>query len=570
MGVVIVDASLNSAVSALTSQSQALSTISNNLANTNTSGYKAVSTQFLSMLDTTTASTVSANAASGGVSTTGRQNVTLGGNITSTTTATDMAISGKGFFVVSNGSDTHLYYTRDGAFSTDSSGNLYLSGTNYYLMGWATDSSGSVSANESDPSSLQKINVANNSTTKATTTSYTLGANLPSDGQSSVNTLSYTNDSGSSESLNYSWVSTGANSSGNNTYLVTVTPSNSSVTLDDGTTSGSSALTYTVETNSSGSILNVTGTTQNTVGYTGTELPSTITASDQTSSSIDTSSMTWSSVKANSGYSTSSSMAIYDSNGTEEDVGVTWTAAGDNSWIMTVASPTTASGSTTSGSLTDASGVTASSNSYLVNFNSDGSLSSVSALSGMNANSISTAPTSANGSPEVSVYNWTDSASASTVTMTLGASGTSTGLTQYATGQSSPSIDVTTKSQDGYALGTLKSVSINKSGEVVGTYSNGQSIPMYKVALANFANADGLSAMSNNVYSQSSSSGSSILGEAGQNGTGSISGSSLESSTVDSSTQFSDMITCQQAYSAASQVITSTTQMFDSLMKGLG
>jgi flagellar hook protein FlgE len=554
---------MNAAVSALTSQSSALATISTNLANSGTTGYKAVSTQF-SDLVTSSSSSTSTSSSTGGVTASSRQNVTLNGTITSTSTTTDMSIDGNGFFVVSDGTNT--YYTRDGEFTTDSSGNLYLSGTSYYLMGWATDSSGSVTAtDESSLSSLEVINVDKYASTASATTTYSLSANLPAEGQDDVNTVSYTNDSGSSETLNYSWVSTGTNSSGNNTYLVTITPSDASVTLDDGTTSGVSALTYTVETDSDGNIVSVTGTAGNTVGYSGTELPSSITASDNTSSSIDTSAETWSAVEAVSGYSTTSTLTTYDSLGTEEDVGVTWTAAGDNTWIMTVSSPTDSTGSTTSGTLSDSSGATTSSYSYLVTFNSDGSLSSITPISEMNGSTISTAPTDSSGDAVVSVYSWTDGATAGTVTLSLGTSGSTDGLTQYDSGESSPSISVTSQSQDGYAYGTLESVAVT-DGDVVATYSNGQSITIYKVAVATFVNANGLSSLSSGVYAQTSSSGSYTLHESGDGGAGTVSGSSLESSTVDTTTEFSSMITCQQAYSAASQIISTTTKLFEALM----
>jgi len=566
------DAAMNSAVSALKSESQALSTISNNLANSGTTGYKAVSTQFLSLLSSASGSSNSYPA--GGVSTVARQNVTLSGNITSTTTSTDMAIDGNGMFVLSDGTSGNTYYSRNGAFTTDSTGNLYLSGTNYYLMGWTTNASGSVTAaNQGNVASLEQINVKKYNSTATATTTYTMAANLPDEAQSSVNTKSYTNDSGSSETLNYSWVSTGKNASGNSTYLVSITPSNSSVTLNDGSTTASQ-LTYTVETDSTGAIVNVNGMDNSTsppsMTYSGTELPASITASDLTSGSIDTTAETWSSVKAVAGFSKSTSMSTYDSLGTEETYPVTWTAAGDNTWVMTVSTPTNAAGSSTTGQLGDSSGVSASSYSYAVSFNSDGTLKTISPLSevnrGTSSTSVSTAPIDANGDPVLKAYSWSDGATPGTVTLSLGTLGKSDGLTQYDTGETSPAITINSTKQDGVQYGSLKSVAVDKAGQVVATYSNGESVTIYKVALATFANTNGLSAMNDSVYMQTSASGDYTLNEAGQNGTGAIEGSALESSTVDTSTEFSNMITCQQAYSAASQVISTGKTMFTSLM----
>lgn len=565
------DAALSSAISALNSQSQALSTISTNLANTSTSGYKAVSTQFYDMLSQTSGTSSTANTATGGVSNIGRQNVTLGGTITGTSTSTDMAINGNGFFVVTDGSN--YYYTRDGEFTADKNGQLYLNGTNYYLLGWSTDTSGNVSSGSSSLSSLQKVDVDNLTSSEAATTSYTLSANLPADGQSEVNTLAYNDASNNSQTLNYAWVNSGTYTDSTtgisyNTYLVSVTSSDSTATLDDGTSSGQSALTYSVMTDSDGNIVSVTGTSGNTIGYTGTELPSSISVTDSSGNvtSVDTSSETWSAVKAVSGYSSTKSLTIYDSTGASEDVPVTWTAAGDGTWIMTMSSPIDSTGST-SGSLADSSGATTSSYSYSVTFNSDGTLKSITPLSEMNGNSLSTAPTDGSGNPKLSVYNWTDSAATSSVSLNMGTTSGSGALTQLNSGESSPVVTINSHNQDGYAFGTLKGVSVDSTGTVRATYSNGQSVAIYKVAVATFANANGLSALSNGVYQESGTSGSANINQAGSNGAGSIEGSALESSTVDSSGEFSNMIVCQQAYSAASQIVTATSKMFDSLMQ---
>ncbi len=131
------DAAMSSAVSALQAQSSALSTVSTNLANSQTTGYKAVVTQFNSLL---TQDAVGISYPAGGVQAVARQNLLAQGNVTSTTTTTDMAINGNGMFPVTYGvGGNSVSYTRDGAFDSDSSGNLVLSGTNYALVGWPTD-----------------------------------------------------------------------------------------------------------------------------------------------------------------------------------------------------------------------------------------------------------------------------------------------------------------------------------------------------------------------------------------------------------------------------------------------
>jgi flagellar hook protein FlgE len=92
-------------------------------------------------------------------------------------------------------------------------------------------------------------------------------------------------------------------------------------------------------------------------------------------------------------------------------------------------------------------------------------------------------------------------------------------------------------------------------------------VPIYKIPVVTFPNENGLTIKTDGVYTQSSKSGNYTLNQAGNNGAGTIEGSSLEGSTVNTSTEFSNMITAQQAYSSASQVISTDKKMFDSLIQ---
>ena len=83
------------------------------------------------------------------------------------------------------------------------------------------------------------------------------------------------------------------------------------------------------------------------------------------------------------------------------------------------------------------------------------------------------------------------------------------------------------------AYGTLTGVSIGNDGVVSASYSNGQTMAIYKIPVANFANADGLDAMTGAIYSATQSSGSATLHQSGTGGVGDIKGGELESSTTD-------------------------------------
>ena len=258
------------------------------------------------------------------------------------------------------------------------------------------------------------------------------------------------------------------------------------------------------------------------------------------------------------------SITIYDSVGTAQTLPVSWTAEGNNQWLMTVGSPTDSAGAA-SGTLTDSTGAAVSSYSYQVTFNSDGSLGSV---VGLPTSTGGTAPMAGTDQPALSTT-WSNGATASGVALDLGTSGTTTGLSQFDSNETTASVDVKNSSQDGMAYGTLTSVAVNSSGEVMATYTNGNSVPIYKIPVATFANEDGLTALSDNVYQASATSGAAILNSAGSNGAGTLEGGALESSTTDTTTEFSVMIAAQQAYSASSQAISVDRSDFSTLMQSV-
>ncbi|MDB5477656.1 MAG: Flagellar hook protein FlgE, partial [Alphaproteobacteria bacterium] len=146
-------------VSALNAQSQAMGMISDNIANVNTVGYKRSEAVFSSMV---TAQTRSAAYAPGAVRASTLARIDQQGILQQSSSATDMAISGNGFFVVKNSVTDSLQeplYTRAGQFSEDSSGYL-VNPAGKYLMGWPVDQDGKVSAGSGDVGSLQPVDVA--------------------------------------------------------------------------------------------------------------------------------------------------------------------------------------------------------------------------------------------------------------------------------------------------------------------------------------------------------------------------------------------------------------------------
>jgi flagellar hook protein FlgE len=136
----------------------------------------------------------------------------------------------------------------------------------------------------------------------------------------------------------------------------------------------------------------------------------------------------------------------------------------------------------------------------------------------------------------------------------------SNGLTQFA--NSNGTAQVTQIEQNGFAAGQLQSVSVDSQNRVVGSFSNGQTIPLAQITLATFSGENALQALNGGAYAATADSGPPLYGA-----TGKIVGSSLESSNVDISTQFSNLIVAQQAYSANARVMSTANQMIQSLLQ---
>lgn len=243
------------------------------------------------------------------------------------------------------------------------------------------------------------------------------------------------------------------------------------------------------------------------------------------------------------GASFNTTLDVYDSLGDTHNVKVTWTKTGTNAWTVAFANPTLSGGTTSSGTISPSTAVP-------VTFNSDGSLASPASVS-------------------LAISGWSTGAAASAITFTLGTVGKTDGLSQYASNLSTPTVTVKSIDQDGVKYGQLSGIEIGDDGKITASYDNGMKLVIYQVPLVTFPNMNGLSAMSDGIYTATMQAGNYTLHAAGEGGAGTIAGSSLESSTTDTSEQFSRMIVAQQAYSAASQIITTTKDMFDSLLSAV-
>ncbi len=138
----------------------------------------------------------------------------------------------------------------------------------------------------------------------------------------------------------------------------------------------------------------------------------------------------------------------------------------------------------------------------------------------------------------------------------------SAGITQYA--DASGGVQVNQLQQNGFPAGQLQSIAVNDKGRIEGTYSNGRTLDLAEITLANFSGANMLKRIDGGAFEATTESGLATF-----NGSGKIVGASLEGSNTDIADEFTKLIVTQQAYSANTRVITTSNTMVQDLLNML-
>ena len=140
-------------------------------------------------------------------------------------------------------------------------------------------------------------------------------------------------------------------------------------------------------------------------------------------------------------------------------------------------------------------------------------------------------------------------------------------LDMHATQYGSSNFDVSqSPTDDGYATGVLTSISVDENGVIIAEYTNGSIYNIAKVAMADFVNQQGLTKIGDTQWRESLSSGPAIASEANSGSTGSIKGSNLELSNVDLTTELVELITAQRNYQANAQSLQTQNTVMDSIL----
>jgi flagellar hook protein FlgE len=204
---------LNATVGALRAQSNQISAVSENIANTSTTAYKIRTVNFQALVG----DSGNGNSSGGGVISKTAQNIRQSGAISTTGISTNVAIKGDGFFVVSDNLSNKpaaYTYSRNGNFQTDANGYL-VNDEGYYLLGQVTDSLGVVTAsNSTDLNSLAPVSVNAIQGAASPTTAVNEKLNLPADapiGGAYTSSFEIFDSLGVSSTVNQTWTKTAAN-----------------------------------------------------------------------------------------------------------------------------------------------------------------------------------------------------------------------------------------------------------------------------------------------------------------------------------------------------------------------
>lgn len=536
--------SMYSAVSGLKTHQTKMDVIGNNIANVNTVAFKSSSVTFQDMLyqNLSGASGANATTGTGGINakqiglgvTTGATNISIesAGAAETTGRAFDLRLtdsSTTNFFVVNNGSQN--LFTRSGSFYVDGSGNLCMTSTGYTVMGWQVDpTTGNIK--KDTVSALQIMKTENLTSDAEATTNATCGGIIDKNDPDVLSDDGLIKNLNFYDSLGYAYTArfairqTGGENSGKFSVELSSILNSDGETIfpTDATTDADKAQVFGVLNNAAtlgtydgvkkGFYKDVDGKIYVGADNTGTEI-------------------------------TFNGTDFDDGNGTNYSLKQVYGISdGMVEKITAGATPTVANGILTiTGSFVGYELSFSTADGTFDNINGAGSVS----LNLQNANFANNGVNFSNISIDFTTTKNSNNGGKSTVGIDSGALDGSTGK--------------------GKKLGNMIGLSVNTSGEIYGTYDNGNRTLLGQIAVAQFANASGLEKVGENCYDTTLNSGEfdGIGVEITADGSKMTSGE-LEMSNVDLSTEFTQMITTQRGFQANSRVITTSDTLLEELV----
>lgn len=548
---------LLTAVSGLQASQQMLDVVGNNLANSNTSGFKSQSVNFSDLVYQTIKSATgdSSSTISGtdpaqvgaGVQVASITSNLLQGSLQTTGNSLDMAIQGSGYFVANDG--TENVFTRAGSFGIDSENYLVDPATGNRIQRFGSVGEGTATTPAFQTAGNDSITIP-------------YGTNIP--GQSTENVTIQGNLNAlaagpQAEMLTSAQPFLSGSAAATSSTLLNSLDDNSPPysTGDQITLQGTTAAGATVS-----ATMNVDGTTTlgDVLSTINSDFPGSTATLDTAGNLVLTAnangpgklSLTIADVSGNMGGTQWSNHAMavtnpgsngdvattgvqfYDTQGSVHTMTLTFQKQADNTWNMT-------------GALAPADGTMINNTVKGITFNANGSFGAVTGTTGGGASltvSLTNLPV-----PQQINFNF-------------GTTNGFNGLTQLG----GSSAVVATK-QDGFASGTLSRVEVGNDGTINGDFTNGQVLQLAQLAIASFANPQGLSRDGNNYFSLTSQSGEASIGTGTTGGRGTVSQGELETSNVDVSQEFTNLIIAQRAYQVNARALTTGNDVLQDLLQ---
>ena len=513
--------------------------LANNLANANTVAFKESRTAFRDAFYETLRAGTSASSGGGGqnaiqlgsgVSVAAVETVQTQGALESTSSPTDAAVNGAGFFIVSDGSRN--YYTRDGGFFVDANNQLVMAATGLKVQGYmATNGVVDTQSGMTDivvdvgsavPAAATQMvhysgNLDANAAMPAATQSVVYGGNLDSGaatGATQVAPMTVYDSLGDAHTITVTF-----------TKLAAANQWTWAAADGMGDTAGPTTITF----DGSGNLPAGTSGTLSMVIAGGATTPQPVTlAFDAVTQLTGTSTAAATSqdglAPPTDPATRVTTVVVYDSLGLEHTVTVTFTKTVlPNEWTWQAADEI----GNTAGPTT-------------ITFDSSGNL-----------------PAGTTGTLSMALTN--GAASPQAVTLNLSAMTQMGGETTADAG-----------SQDGCAAAVIQSVSIESNGIVTGNLSDGRTLDLAQIALAKFANPAGLDRSGENLYGLSDASGLAVVGLPNTGGRGDVQGQALEQSNVDMTKSFVDIIITQRGFQASTRVLAAANQLLQDVIQLVG
>ena len=561
--------SMNSAISGLKNHQTMMDVISNNIANVNTTGFKSSRVTFQTLLAQTIRGSIPGAIGSGGqdsiqiglgMAISGVDKLNTQGVLSNTSKLTDMAISGDGYFIMTDG--YRKFYSRDGAFDLDSTGALISPATGLRVNGWVaeTNASGQKVINSAMPPSAPLTIPLGAGVNAKSSSMVSFSGNLNGSSTDLVSS-GVVESSTVASAISFATTATDALTFtyGGKTYNATISTAltKDASTIADLATAMATAINAALVAGGETDVIQVTASDSASVSAEGGlvfKAAKSLSFGSSPSSNLELGAALKG--RASTGLeSMTTSIVAYDTLGMAHELTVKFqkqvpTAGGagpvfSNTWKWTVANldaGTTLKADTAAG---QAFG--------FVTFDSSGKFQSA------------TTSTVAGATAPVTATDLTGSR----VTLNF-ANGQSQGqqllldftrMSQLQDGNTVSAVE-----NDGHPTGTLTSFTVGSNGLITGSYSNGVQEALGQIALATFANPSGLSLVSQNLMSESANSGIPQVGVPGAGSRGQINGGQLELSNVDLAVQFTDMIRAERGFQANSRIITTSDEMLQDLV----